>query len=132
MQSPKDVKGSDRLPRQLGVNIIGDTGETQNLDVQHFSGRLHGLKILAAVVAQAQIQLVSFNRFPDGVIVPVELVSDGRADKDRPIGEETFLNQKINMAKIDIPEVDGDLLTVCSLRPKFMYVRRHLYHPITI
>ena len=61
VQGAKDVKGGDRLPRQLGRDIAGDAGETENLDVQHFAGRLHGLEVLAAVVAKAQVELVSFD-----------------------------------------------------------------------
>ena len=59
MQGAKDMKGGDRLPRQLGRDIVGDARETQNLNVQDFAGRLHGLKVLAAVVPQAEVELVA-------------------------------------------------------------------------
>lgn len=53
MQGTKDVKGGDCLPRQFGRDITGDAGETENLDVQHFAGRQHGLQVVATVLTQA-------------------------------------------------------------------------------
>ena len=115
MQGAKDVKGGDRLPRQLRRDIVGDAGETENLDVQYFASRLHGLEVLAAVVAQAQVELVSFHRFPDGIVVPIKLVSDGRPDEVGPVGVEALLDEEIDMAEVDIAEVDRDLLAVRAL-----------------
>ena len=108
------MKGRDRLPRQLGRDIVGDAGETENLDVQHFSGRLDGLEILAAVVAQAEVELVSRHRFLDGIVVPIELVSNGCPDEIGPIGVEALLHEEIDMAQVDIAEVDRDLLAVAE------------------
>jgi hypothetical protein len=132
VQGAKDMKGGDRQPGQLRRDIIGDASKTKNLDVQYFAGRLHGLQVLAAVVAQAQVELVSFDGFPDGVVVPIELVSDGCADEVGPVGVETLLHEEIDMAQVDIAKVDRDLLAVRCLRSKFMHIACHIYPPATI
>jgi hypothetical protein len=119
------MKGCDRLPGQLRRDIISDTGETKNLDVQHFAGRLHGFKVLTAVMAQAQVKLAAVDRFPDGIVVPIELVANGRPDEVGPVGVKALLDQEINMAEIDIAEVNRDLLAVSGLWPKFVQVVRH-------
>ena len=115
MQGAKDVKGGDRLPRQLRRDIVGDAGETENLDVQHFAGRLDGFEVLAAVVTQAQVELVSFDRFLDGIVMPVKLVSNGCPDEVGPIGVEALLDEEIDMAEVDIAKVDRDLLAIRCL-----------------
>ena len=122
MQGAKDMKGGDRLPRQFRRDIVGDTGETENLDVQHFAGRLHRFEVLAAVVAKAQVELMSFDGFLDGIGMPVELVSNGRPDEVSPVGVEAVLDEEIDMAEVDIAKVDRDLLAIRSLRSKFAYV----------
>ena len=63
VQGAKDMKGGDGLPGQFRRDIRGNAGETEDLNVQHFAGRLHGLEVLAAVVAQAEVELVSSTDF---------------------------------------------------------------------
>jgi hypothetical protein len=36
------------------------------------------------------------------------------------------------MAQVDIAQVDRDLLAVCRLRPKFVYIAGHVYPPRAI
>jgi hypothetical protein len=83
-------------------------------------------------MAQAEIELVPFDRLPDGTVVPIKLDSNGRPDEVGSVGVEALLDEKVDMAQIDIAEVDRDLLAICSLRPKFMHIVCHGHHPHTI
>ncbi len=74
MQGAQHMKRGNRLPRQLGRDIAGDAGETEHLNVQHVPRRLQSLEILAAVVAQAKVELVPCDRFRDGVVMSVKLL----------------------------------------------------------
>src|SRR5689334_23219689 len=59
--------------------------------------------------------------------MPFDLVPDGGADKVGAIGVKAVLDQQIDMAEIDIAEVDGDLLGFATaLRSQLMYIVRHL------
>lgn len=98
VQGTEDVEGGDRLPGQFGRDVTSDAGKSKHLNVQHFASRLRGFEILAAVVAQAEIELVSLDRLPDRVVVPVELVADSRADEVGSIGVEALLDEEIDMA----------------------------------
>ena len=83
-------------------------------------------------MAQAQVELVSLDGFPDGVVMPIKLVSNGCPDEVGPVGVEALLDEEIDMAEVNIAEVDRDLFAIGSLRSKFVYVGRHSRHPITI
>lgn len=132
MQGAKDVKGGDRLPRQLRCDIVGDASKTEHLDVQHLAGRLRGLQVLAAVVAQAEVKLVAVDGFPDGIIVPIELVSNGCPDEVGPVGVEALLHEEIDMSQVDLAQIDRDLLAIRSPWSKFVHVGRHSRPPLAI
>lgn len=70
--------------------------------------------------------------FPDRIIMPIKLVSNGRPDEVGPVGVEALMNKEIDVAQVDIAKIDRDLFTVRGFRPKFVDVTRHINHPITI
>src|SRR4051794_3379989 len=49
--------------------------------------------------------------------MPLDLVADGGADEVGAVGAEALLHQKVDMAEIDVAEVDRDLLGVATLPP---------------
>ena len=75
------------------------------------------LEILSRVLTKTEIEMVSGNRFFYIIRVATALVSDCRADEIRPVGIEAFLNQQIDLAQVNVAEVDGDLLAVGRFRP---------------
>src|SRR5712671_5480623 len=74
---------------------------------------------------QPQLYSLSRDRLLGRIGVAFELVSDGSTDEVGAIGVEPFLNHQVDVAEIDVPEVDCNLLAV---RDPF----RHLYHLCTI
>jgi len=76
-------------------------------------------------VAQAQFDALSRNGLLGCVRVPLDLVADGGADEIGAIGVEPLLHQKIDVAQIDIAEIDRDLLGVTRLRAKLVDVVDH-------
>ena len=125
VQGAEDMDGRNGPARQFRGHVVGDAGEAQHLDVKHFAGRLRGLEVQARVLAQAQIELVARNGFAHHVMMTFELVADGRSDEVGAVGIEPVLHQKIDMAEVDKPEVDGDLLAVGRLGPKLLHVSCH-------
>ena len=69
----------------------------------------------------------------DGLAMAVELVADGRADEVGAVGVESLPHQQVDMAEVDIAEIDGDLLAIAGFGPQllniFGQVRPSLYHP---
>ena len=51
----------------------------------------------------------------DDVGMAFELVADRGSDEISPVGVETVLHHQVDMAKIDVPEIDRDLLGVARL-----------------
>src|SRR5215211_1180323 len=64
-----------------------------------------------------------------GFRMPLDLVADGGADEVGAIGVEPFLHQKIDMAQIDVAEVDCDLLGVGGFASELKHVVGHLTIP---
>src|SRR6478736_3504043 len=132
LQGTEHVNGGDGFPCQLGRDICCDHRQPEHLDVKRLAGRLHGLQVLPAVLAQAEVELVPSNGLLDGVAVAIELIADRRSDEVGAVGVKTLLHQEVDVAEIDIAEIDRDLLAVSPFRPKLMYLACHFYHPYTI
>src|SRR5271170_918972 len=54
-----------------------------------------------------------------------ELVSNCRANEISPVGVKTVLHHQVDVAKIDVAEIDRDLFIVTRFRPQLMYIFRH-------
>src|ERR1700761_7005649 len=61
-----------------------------------------------------------------------ELVSNCRSNEISPVGVKAVLYEQIDMAKIDIAEVDCDFFGLSRSRSQLMDILNHLYHPFTI
>ena len=61
-----------------------------------------------------------------------ELVADCRPDQVGAIGVKTFVDQQIDMAKIDISDVDRDFLGLARPIPQPMHVSSQNGPPLTI
>jgi hypothetical protein len=62
----------------------------------------------------------------------IKLVSNGCPDEVSPIGVEAFLHKEIDMAEVDIAQIDRDLLAIGRLWSKFVHVAGHSRPPDTI
>ena len=116
-----------------GETSGGNDGQAQDLDVKRLPRRSHRLQILPAVVAQAQIEPMPGEGLLDGLAMAIELVADGRADEVGAVGVEALPHQQVDMAEIDIAEIDRDLLAIAGFGPQLLnisgHVRPSLYHP---
>src|SRR5271170_1399754 len=68
----------------------------------------------------------------DRIVMAVELVANGCPDKVRTIGIEPLLDEEVDMTKVDVTEVDGDLFAIGRLWSKLAHVASHLRHPCSI
>src|ERR671913_1778417 len=117
---------ADRGAGELGRDVRGDAGEAQHADVEPQAGVAGRLELRAAVVAQAEVEALAL-RGPRGRVgVALELVADGGADEVGAVGVEPLPDQEVDAAEVDVAEVDGDLLAVGGLGPRFLDVADHL------
>ena len=106
------------------------TSQPKDLDVKRLAARLRGFQVLPAVVTQTKFELVSSNGLLDGVVVSIELVSDRGPDEVGAVGIKPLPHQKVDVAEVDIAEIDRDLLAISRFRPQLLYFAGHFYHPI--
>ena len=132
MQRPEDVDRGDCAKRQLRRNVVGDAGQSQNLDVKCLSGGLNRFQILAAVTSKPQLKLMASDGLLDRIVMAVKLVANGCSDKVRTIGVEPLLHEEVDMTEVDVAEVDRDLLAIAWPWSKLTYVVDHLCHPAAI
>ena len=128
MQRAQHGDGGNGRASKLGRNVLGDAGKAQNIDVQHLAGSLRRFEILAAVVAQTEVQTLSGRRLLYDVGVTFELVPDRCSDEVSTVRVEPFLNHQIDVTKVDITKIDRDFF--CFGRPgsKFPDIIRHRSH----
>ncbi len=75
------------------------------------------LKLNAAIMPETKVECLPRDRLADHVGVAFELVPDRRSDEIGPVGVKPFLHHKVDVAEIDVAEVDGDLLAIGDLGP---------------
>src|SRR5215208_3396628 len=62
----------------------------------------------------------------------IELVTDGRSDEVGAVRVETVLHHQIDMAEINVAEIDRDLLAIRRLGAKLAHTVSHSAHPVAI
>src|SRR3984957_7772717 len=124
------MNGCNRVASQFGRDISRDDGQAENLDMKALLGLLHGLEVLPTVTAQSEIQLLSRDGVPENFVVTIQLVLNRRANEVRAIRIKTVPDHQVDVAKIHVSEVDGNLLSVGRARTEFVNLR-HL-HPHAI
>src|SRR4051812_44343559 len=126
MQRPQDGERGDGGAGEFGGDVRGDGGEPQDADVEQLPDIKYRFEILAAEVSQAEVDALACHRLADDVGMPFDLVADGGAYEVGAVGVEPLLHQQVDVAEIDIAEIDGDLLAVRHLRSDLGYVAGHL------
>src|SRR5260370_1879069 len=99
------------------------------MDVQHLSSCTRRFQIFAAVMTQTEVQTIPNRGLLDDVGVGVDLVGYWGSNEIGRVREKAFLYHQVDMTKIDVAKVDGDLLRVTGLCPQLMYI---LGHPVII
>src|SRR3954462_4563888 len=126
MQRPQDGERGDGGAGEFGGDVRGDGGEPQDADVEQLPGIKYRFEILAAEVSQAEVDALACHRLADDVGMPFDLVADGGAYEVGAVRVEAFLRQQVDVAEVNIAEVDRDLLAVGRLRSDLSYVAGHL------
>jgi phasin len=93
--------------------------------VKRLAGRVHGLQVFSAVFTQTKVELLSSNGLLDGVVVAIELVADRRPNEVGAVGIKPLLHQEVDVAEVDIAEIDRDLLAISRFRPELVYLTGH-------
>src|SRR5262249_9423748 len=109
VQGAKHRDRCNERQRKRRRHVGGNGGEPEHLDVKLFTGGFDGLEIRARIVPKTKLQRMPHDRFPDLLAMGRKLVADGRANEVRAVGIKAFLHQQIDMAEVDVTQVDGDL-----------------------
>src|ERR1700745_1622488 len=125
VQRAEHNERTDGRPGELGRNIQGNAGKAQDPNVEDVSGVTRGLEVLTAEMSQPKIKALARRRLLHDIGVPIELVTNGRADEVGPIRIKTLLHHQIDVAKVDIAEVDGDLFGVTASRTQLVDCAGH-------
>src|SRR5262245_56579769 len=119
----------DGRQREPWRYVSSDTGESQYLDVQFFTGRSDRLQIRSGEVAESELQRMPPNRFLDFLPMPRKLVADRRPNEVGTVGIESFLNQQIYMAEVDVTQVDRNLFRLACSVAESMNLGSHRCSP---
>jgi len=129
MQSPQHADGGDRGPSKLGCDVLGDSGKTQHVDVQHLTGAARGFEILAAEVPQTEIQTFSGRRLFSYIGMTFELIADRRPNEIGTVRVEAFMHHQVDVTEVDEAKIDRDLFAVGGLWPEFADIADHVCLP---
>ena len=110
LQSAENLYRSNRCPRQIGRHVRCDDSQTEDLNVKHLARSPHCLKAFTAEPPQTKIHCPSRETLLDRLVMTVELIADGGPDEVGAVGVESLLHQEVDMAKIDVAEINRDLL----------------------
>src|SRR5277367_1768782 len=80
------------------------------------------LKVVHRVVRQPELELPARHRLTNCVVLPFELISNGRADEVSTVGVEAVADHEIHASEIDETEVDRNFLAVGGLRSQLVNV----------
>src|SRR5271170_5426400 len=122
LEGAQDLNGCDGSAGEFRSDVAGDAGEAENLDMERCPGIASRLKVLHRVVRQPELELPARHRLTDCVVLPFELVSNGRADEVSTISVEAVADHEIDASEIDEAEVDRNFLAVGSLRSQLVNV----------
>src|SRR5258708_35019441 len=125
MQRSEHDDRSDRRAGKLWRDILGKAGQAQPVDVGYLPGDRGGFQIFTAVMSQAEVQALSNHRLLDHVGMPVELVADCGTDEVGAVRVEPVLHHQVDVAEVDIAEIDRNFLAVAPLGPQLMYSADH-------
>src|SRR3954465_5461396 len=126
VQRPQHGQRGDGGEGEFGSDGLGDGGEPQDADIKHLPRVPRRFEVFSAEVAEAKIHALARHGLPDPAGMPFDLIADRGSYEVGAVGVEPLLHQQIDMAEVDIAEIDRDLLAVRRLRPDFSYVTSHL------
>ena len=58
---------------------------------------------------EAKLERMPHDRFPDLLAMGRELIADRSANKVRAVGIKAFLHQQVDVAEVDVTQIDCDL-----------------------
>ena len=88
LEGAQDLNGCDGRAGEFRIDVVGDASEAENLDTERCPGIPRRLKVLHRVVRQPELELPARHRLTNCIVLPFELVSNGRADEVSTIGLE--------------------------------------------
>src|SRR5271166_1582523 len=130
LQSPENCDRLDSRTGEFGRDIIGDDGKAHDLDSEHFARSFHRFEVFPAVVPQTNFESLPHDGLFDGLRMMRELIANRRPNHVGAVGVEAFAHKKIDMAKVDITEVNRDLFALAHSVAHAMKFRAHVFlHP---
>jgi hypothetical protein len=129
MQGSEHRNRGDGGAGELGGDVLRDAGKAEDVDVQHLAGLLRRFEIRAGIVPQTEVKAFAGRGLLDHVSMAFELIADGCADEIGAVRIKSVLHHEIDVAQVDIAEIDRDLLGFGRFWPQFVDIRAHRFHP---
>lgn len=117
---------------EFGRDIIRDADKAKDMDLERPTCRADVLQILAREGPKAEIQSFASNRLFGRIGMPFKLIADRGSDEVGTICVKRFRNQQIDVAEVDISQVDRDLLGVLWLSIHLVKHSGHFNSPCSI
>ena len=119
LERAQDGHGFDGGECQFGRHVVGNACESDDLNVESLARSNCPLEVGAAEVLKANGECSTRHGLPDRVGMQRELVSQRCPDEIGAVGIEAFLDQKIDLSKIDHADIHRHLLGLASALPAF-------------
>jgi hypothetical protein len=100
---------------EIGRDILRDAGKAEDVDVQHFAGPPRRFEIRASAGSQTEVQAFAGRGLLDDVGVTLELIANRRSDEIGAVRIKSVPHHQIDVAQVDIAEIDRDFLGVWGL-----------------
>ena len=109
-KAPRTSTDGDRGQGQLGLTSSAIVASPRTRSSIGLPRVPQSLEVAAAEVLRAERQRPAGDRVVHRGRPALELAPDRRADEVRAVGVEALVDEQIDLAEVDQPQVDGDLL----------------------
>ena len=127
LERAQDGDGFDSGARQFRCHVVGNAGQSDDLDVQSLACSYHRFQVGAAVVLKANRERSTGHRLPHGFGMQCKLVSKCRSHEVRAVRIEALLDQQVDVTQIDHADIDRHLLRLARALPVFNYCSAALH-----
>jgi len=114
LQGAEYGDGGDARAREFRRNVQSDRHQPEHPDIERSSCSARRFQLFAADVSEAEVETAPGDRLLRCLRVPLHLIADCSADEVGAVGVETVPHEEINVAEVDIAEIDRDLLAFAA------------------
>ena len=127
--APSTVIEFDGLQGKRRRHIGRNAGQADHLDVQLFTSRFDRLQIRAGEMAETELQRMPHDRLLDFLRMGRKPVADRGPDEVGAVRIKALLHKQIDVAEVDVTEIDRDLFRFArSVAEPMNFGGHHVLH----